>query len=87
MAGIIATVTLIALPFNEAYRDAIAGVAIFYAIGLLYFALHGRTRLVLSPEEEFAITHGKHGHPETEGYDVTEREEESGSAEYFPPDK
>ena len=40
---------------------------------------------MLSPEEEFAVTHGKHGHPETEGYDVTEREEESGQADYFPP--
>ncbi|HEX5016239.1 MAG TPA: amino acid permease [Actinomycetes bacterium] len=86
VAGLIALVTLIALPFNEAYRDAITGIAIFYAIGLVYFALFGRTRLVLSPEEEFAVTRGKHGHPETEGYDVTEREEESGAAEYFPPD-
>ena len=55
-------------------------------IGLLYFAIWGRHRLVLSPEEEFAVTHGKHGHPETEGYDTTEREEESGKAEYFPPE-
>jgi ethanolamine permease len=51
-------------------------VAIFFAIGLLYFALVGRHRLVFSPEEEFALTHGVHGHPETEGYDVTERLEE-----------
>lgn len=87
VAGFIAAATLVILPFNEAYRDIIVGVAIFFAIGLLYFALVGRTKLVLSPEEEFAVTHGKHGHPETEGYDVTEREEESGAAEYFPPDK
>ncbi len=52
------------------------GVAIFFAVGLLYFALFGRHRLVFSPEEEFALTHGVHGHPETEGYDVTERLEE-----------
>ena len=58
---------------------------VFFIIGLVYFAIFGRHRLVLSPEEEFAVTHGKHGHPETEGYDVTEREEESGQADYFPP--
>ena len=86
VAGVIAGATLIILPFNEAYRSVVVGVAIFFVIGLLYFALWGRHRLVLSPEEEFAVTHGKHGHPETEGYDVTEREEESGKAEYFPPD-
>lgn len=86
VAAIIAGATLVILPFNEAYRDVIVGVAVFFAIGLLYFALVGRNRLVLSPEEEFAVTHGKHGHPETEGYDVTEREEETGRAEYFPPE-
>ncbi len=86
IAAAIAGVTLIILPFNADYREAITGVAIFFAIGLLYFAVWGRHRLVLSPEEEFAVTHGKHGHPELEGYDVTEREEESGKAEYFPPD-
>jgi hypothetical protein len=26
---------------------------------------------VLSPEEEFALTSGEHGHPETEGYGTT----------------
>jgi len=84
VAGFIALATLIILPFNEAYRDIIVGVAIFFAIGLVYFAIFRRHKLVLSPEEEFAVTHGKHGHPETEGYDVTEREEESGAAEYSP---
>ncbi len=33
-----------------------------------YFALVGRHKLVLSPEEEFAMTRGEHGNPETEGY-------------------
>ena len=27
--------------------------------------------LILSPEEEFALTLGEHGHPETEGYGKT----------------
>jgi ethanolamine permease len=78
IAAIIAGVTLIVLPFNESYRSVVVGVAIFFAIGLVYFAVWRRHKLVLSPEEEFAVTHGTHGHPETEGYDVTEQERERG---------
>ncbi len=77
VAGVIAALTLIILPTNSAYQQAVIGVAIFYVIGILYFALFGRNRLVLSPEEEYAMTSGMHGHPETEGYDVTEREMEA----------
>jgi hypothetical protein len=33
---------------------------------------------VLSPEEEFAMTQGKHGHPETEGYGTTHVDEIGG---------
>ena len=76
VAAVISGLALVILPFNEAYRSVVVGVAIFFAVGLLYFALFGRHRLVFSPEEEFALTHGVHGHPETEGYDVTERLEE-----------
>jgi ethanolamine permease len=31
-------------------------VAGWFAVGILYFALIGRHRLILSPEEEFAMT-------------------------------
>jgi hypothetical protein len=31
---------------------------------LIYFAIAGRKRLVLSPEEEFALTKGERGVPE-----------------------
>jgi ethanolamine permease len=78
VAATIAVLTLIVLPFNADYRSAILGVAIFYLIGVLYFAISGRNRLVFSPEEEYALTGGAHGHPETEGYDITERMMESG---------
>jgi ethanolamine permease len=37
-------------------------VAVFYALGLLYFALVGRNKLILSPEEEFALSKGEKGH-------------------------
>ena len=49
---------------------------LFYAVAIAYFAAAGRHKLVLSPEEEFAVTKGVHGPPEREGYGVTEREEE-----------
>jgi ethanolamine permease len=75
VAAAIALVSLIALFWNEDYRPGVVGVAIFYAIAIAYFALAGRHRLVLSPEEEFAVTRGEHGRPQLEGYGVTEREE------------
>ena len=87
IAGLIAFVTLILMPFNSDYRSVVLWVAAVYVVGLILFAVFGRHRLVLSPEEEYAITGGQHGHPETEGYDVTERLEESGSQEFFPEDK
>lgn len=87
IAGIIALVTLILMPFNADYRSVIIWVAIVYVIGLVLFAIFGRTRLVLSPEEEYAITGGVHGHPEREGYDVTEQLEESGKEEFFGKDQ
>ena len=71
VAAAIALVSLIALFWNDDYRPGVYGVAIFYVVALAYFALVGRNRLVLSPEEEFALTGGVHGHPETEGYGKT----------------
>jgi ethanolamine permease len=85
IAAVLSAVTLVILFFNEGYRAPVLAIAIFFVVALVWFAVWGRTRLVLSPEEEFAVTGGKHGHPEREGYAVTEDEEESGRAEYFPP--
>jgi ethanolamine permease len=42
---------------DPVYRSGVIGVAIWYALAILYFAIRGRTRLVLSPEEEFALKH------------------------------
>jgi ethanolamine permease len=53
-AGAIAMVTLVALFGIADYRRAVVGAAIWFALGLLYFAVWGRHRLVLAPEEEFA---------------------------------
>lgn len=54
---IIAVVTLIAMFLNEGYRWGVYAAAAWYVLGVLYFALIGRHKLVLSPEEEFATTH------------------------------
>ncbi len=54
-AGIIATASLVFLFLNEDYRVGVFGCAIWFLAGLLYFAIHSRHHLVLSPEEEFAL--------------------------------
>lgn len=71
VAGAIALISLVALFLNPDYLPGVYGVAIWFVLGLLYFAIAGRHRLVLSPEEEFAMTRGEHGHPEVEGYGTT----------------
>jgi ethanolamine permease len=71
VAGAIALVSLGAILYNADYRPGVYGTALFYVIAVAYFAVAGRHRLVLSPEEEFAMTGGQHGHPEREGYGTT----------------
>lgn len=48
------------------YRWAAMAAATWYLIGLAYFAFYRRHRLVLSPEEEFAVSGGTRGHPAAE---------------------
>ncbi len=50
----IAILTLITLFLNRDYRLGVVGAAIWFILGIVYFAVYGRKRLVLSPEEEFA---------------------------------
>src|SRR6266487_6889265 len=71
IAGAIALISLISLYSNTSYRPGVYGTLIYFLLGIGYFAIAGRHRLVLSPEEEFALTQGAHGHPETEGYGST----------------
>jgi ethanolamine permease len=85
VAAVIALVSLVALFWNEDYRPGVIATAIFYAVAVAYFGLMGRHRLVLSPEEEFATTGGVHGHPEREGYGVTQRERFGPGADVTPP--
>ncbi len=72
VAGVIAAISLVSLFFNADYRPGVVGVAIWFALAVLYFAVAGRHKLILSPEEEFAVTGGQRAsHLESEGYGGT----------------
>jgi ethanolamine permease len=54
---VIAIVTIGFQLADPVYRTGVIGVAIWYALAIIYFAAYGRKTLVLSPEEEFAVKH------------------------------
>ncbi len=59
-ASLTVTIALVTIGFQLAdplYRTGVIGVAIWYALAILYFAVRGRKNLVFSPEEEFAVKH------------------------------
>jgi ethanolamine permease len=56
---IIAAITLYFQFTDPVFRTAVFGVAIYYAVMMAYFLLIGRHKLILSPEEEFALTKGE----------------------------
>jgi ethanolamine permease len=68
IAGVIAALIFFGFFINPAAQTAIAGIAVIYVIILVGFAVYGRKRLVLSPEEEYAVSGGLHGDPQKEGY-------------------
>jgi ethanolamine permease len=74
VAGVIALAIFLGFLLNEAFRPAIVAIAIVFVVGLVLFALFGRSRLVLSPEEEYALSGGLHGDPQVEGYDAMEHD-------------
>ncbi len=55
IAMIIAAATLVVLFLNHDYNLGVIGAAIWFVCGLAYFAIYARRRLILSPEEEFAL--------------------------------
>jgi len=59
---VVALVTIYYQLQDPVYRVAVYYVAAFYVLGILYFALYGRNQLILSPEEEFALSKGEKGH-------------------------
>jgi ethanolamine permease len=62
VAFVIAAITFVGVLINPSYRPAVIAIVVLYVIGLLIFGFYGRHRLVLSPEEEYAITGGLHGY-------------------------
>lgn len=74
IAFVIAFAAFLGILFNVAFQTAVITFVIVFVIGIVLFALLGRHRLVLSPEEEYALSGGEHGDPQSEGYDAMEKE-------------
>ena len=55
---IIGLVTVYYQLSDPVYRVGVIAVACWFVVGILYFALFARHRMILSPEEEFAMEHG-----------------------------
>jgi ethanolamine permease len=76
IAMAIAVLSLVTMFTNDDYRPGLYGVAAYYILGVIYFAIAGRHRLVLSPEEEFALTMGEKGVPQ-ESYETSATAQEA----------
>ncbi len=65
-AGSVSAVTLVALfVVDPIYQKVVIGAALWFALGLVYFAVHARHHLVYSPEEAFAIAARREGPEES----------------------
>jgi ethanolamine permease len=53
----VATITLVILFANSLYNKGVIGAAIWFLLGIGYYAVHSRHRLVLAPEEASAFAH------------------------------
>lgn len=74
IAAVIAALIFVGFLLNPTFLPAIIAIVVVYAIILIGFAVFFRHRLVLSPEEEYALSGGSHGDPQAEGYDAMEKE-------------
>ncbi|MFT4219473.1 MAG: amino acid permease [Microbacterium sp.] len=74
LAAVIAALIFVGFLLNPTFGPAIVAIVVVYVVILVGFAAFFRHRLVLSPEEEYAISAGEHGDPQTEGYDAMEGE-------------
>ncbi|MBH0010026.1 amino acid permease [Salinibacterium sp. SWN1162] len=75
IGGVLSVAIFFGFLINKEARPAIAAIAVVYIVMLAIFAFYGRKRLVLSPEEEYAISGGLHGDPQKEGYGGAVEEE------------
>ena len=64
VAGIIAFAAFIGIVTNAAFSTAVVTFLVIFVVGLIIFSLVGRHRLVLSPEEEYALSGGLKDGPE-----------------------
>jgi ethanolamine permease len=58
---VICVVTLLYQVQDPNFSKGVIWVIVWFAIGIAYFALIGRNKLILSPEEEFALEHKTKG--------------------------
>jgi ethanolamine permease len=84
-AAITVIIALVTIGFqltDPVYGTGVIGVAIWYSLSILYFAIYGRNSLVLSPEEEFAVRHreGNWHRPSDRGPDVAHPSREKAKA-------
>ena len=59
VSGLIAVLSFVGFLINPTFLPAIYAIIVLYAIMLVIFAVWGRHRLILSPEEKYAV-HGVH---------------------------
>ena len=52
-------VTLLYQVQDPNFFKGVFWVIVWFAVGIVYFALVGRHKLILSPEEEFALQHNE----------------------------
>ena len=74
IAALIAALIFVGFLLNPTFLPAIYAIGVVYLVILIGFAVYFRHRLVLSPEEEYALSGGTHGDPQKEGYDAMEGE-------------
>ncbi|SMH47256.1 ethanolamine:proton symporter, EAT family [Rathayibacter oskolensis] len=63
IAALINVLIFFGFLLNEVFQPAIVAIVIVYVVILIGFAVWGRKRLVLSPEEEYALSGGLHAAP------------------------
>ena len=62
LGGALTVLMGVALFWNPDNRAGVVGIAVADLLAIVYFALVGRKRLVLSPEEQYAMTRGEVDH-------------------------
>ncbi|MER7797715.1 amino acid permease [Microbacterium sp. NPDC096154] len=70
-AAVIAALIFVGFLLNPTFQPAIVAIVVVYVVILIGFGVWGRHNLVLSPEEEYALSGGLHGDPQKEGYGGT----------------